>query len=84
LESTNVVSFTPVPNEVPVVTAGAAFIPPIAGVVDAILKVGRERNALLDKMRAALEKGNDCHALNLARQLCGLSTQVPGIELVTI
>jgi hypothetical protein len=44
----------------------------IAGAVDAILEVGRQRKAVLKKLRAALQSGNDPQALNLARQLCGL------------
>lgn len=45
----------------------------LSGVVDAILEVGRQRNALLAQLRSALEAGNDGGALNLARRLCGLS-----------
>jgi len=43
-----------------------------AGIVDAILEVGKQRAALLEKLRAALESGDDPKALLLARQLCGL------------
>jgi hypothetical protein len=44
----------------------------IMGAVDAILEVGRQRNIILNQMRAALQSGDDSRALNLARQLCGL------------
>jgi hypothetical protein len=44
----------------------------ITGAVDAILEVGRQRKAVLEKLRAALQSGNDPQALHLARQLCGL------------
>ena len=44
----------------------------MASVVDAILEVGRQRTALLEKMRSALESGDDTSALFHARELCGL------------
>jgi hypothetical protein len=44
----------------------------ISGAVDAILEVGRQRKAVLEKLRAALQSGNDSQALDVARQLCGL------------
>ena len=44
----------------------------MAGVVDAILKVGGQRNSLLERMRLALESGDDRTALLHARELCGL------------
>jgi hypothetical protein len=45
------------------------------GVVDAILEVGRQRKAVLDQLRAALQSGDNSQALNLARQLCGLQNE---------
>lgn len=45
------------------------------GMVDAILEVGRQRKAVLDKMRAALQSGDDSGALELARKLCGLHNE---------
>lgn len=42
-------------------------------VVTAILEVGRQRRAVLDQMRAALECGQDEKALSLARKLCGMT-----------
>jgi hypothetical protein len=46
-----------------------------AGIVDAILEVGKQRAALLGKLRVALESGDDSKALLLARQLCGLGNE---------
>ncbi len=43
-----------------------------SGVVDAILEVGRQRKAVLDQLRAALQSGDTYKALGLARQLCGI------------
>jgi hypothetical protein len=43
-----------------------------AGIVDAILAVGRQRRSLLGEVRSALLSGDDTKALRLARQLCGL------------
>jgi hypothetical protein len=47
----------------------------VSGVVDAILEVGRQRNVLLVRLRAALQSGDNTQALNLARQLCGLQNE---------
>ena len=44
----------------------------ISGIVDAILEVGQQRNALLAELRVALQSGNNGEALILARRLCGL------------
>jgi hypothetical protein len=44
----------------------------VSGIVDAILEVGRQRNALLEQMSAALQSGNEKQALTFARRLCGL------------
>lgn len=44
-----------------------------AGVVDAILEVGRRRNSLFGELRSALVSGNDSTAIGVARQLCGLA-----------
>ncbi|MGA8086441.1 MAG: hypothetical protein WCA10_03990 [Terracidiphilus sp.] len=43
-----------------------------AGVVDAILEVGKQRRAQLELLRSALVSGHDTDALGFARQLCGL------------
>ena len=48
----------------------------LPGVVEAILTVGRQRNAVLNAVRTALEEGNRSKVLSLARQLCGLQTEV--------
>jgi hypothetical protein len=47
----------------------------VSGVVEAILEVGRHRQAILLKLRAALECGDTENALNYARQLCGLANE---------
>jgi hypothetical protein len=41
-------------------------------IVNAALAVTERRAAILDRMRAALETGNDFEVINCARQLCGL------------
>jgi hypothetical protein len=46
-----------------------------SGIVDTILEVGRQRKIVLDQLRAALQSGDDCQALDLARQLCGLQNE---------
>jgi hypothetical protein len=43
--------------------------------VEAILEVGRKRKAILDRLRAALESGDNDRALELARELCGLKDE---------
>ena len=45
----------------------------LSGVVEAIVRVGRERNSLLERMRLALESGDENTALMFARQLCGIN-----------
>jgi hypothetical protein len=45
----------------------------LSGVTDAIIEVGRQRKALLDQMRGALESGDTEQVLRLARNLCGLT-----------
>jgi hypothetical protein len=37
--------------------------------LDALIGIGRRQALLLDQLQAALEAGNDAHALQLARQL---------------
>lgn len=57
----------------PFVEAQAVATPTsLSGVVDAILEVSRQRKALLNQLRSALQSGNNAEALQLARQLCGL------------
>ncbi len=46
--------------------------PSVSGIVDAILEIGRQRNALLVQLRTALELGQEREALSLSRRLCGL------------
>ena len=43
--------------------------------VDAILEVGRQRRALLDEMRSALQSGDSEKALKLLSQYCGLTDE---------
>ncbi|HUD57724.1 MAG TPA: hypothetical protein VMR02_21015 [Terracidiphilus sp.] len=53
----------------------AVFLSPqasLSGIVDAIQKAGKERNALLQELRLALKTGKNAEALELARELCGL------------
>ncbi len=45
----------------------------MSGIVDAILDVGRQRNALLAQLRSALESGAEKEALILAKRLCGVT-----------
>lgn len=47
----------------------------LSGVVDAILEVGRQRKAILDHLRSALQSGATEEVLALARQLCGLTDE---------
>lgn len=47
----------------------------INGVVDAILEVGQQRKAVLAQLRVALESGDSCAVLNLAKRLCGLNDE---------
>ena len=46
-----------------------------AGVIHAIMEVARQRKAVLERLRAALESGNNDQALELARQLCGIGNE---------
>lgn len=52
--------------------SSSASVDSMSGIVDAILEVGRQRHALLKKMRDAIKGGDKEQALNLASQLCGL------------
>jgi len=45
----------------------------LSGVLDAILDVGKKRDAQLRDLRIALISGKDDEALKLARELCGLA-----------
>jgi hypothetical protein len=46
-----------------------------AEMVDAILKVGRERKEIMDRLRVALESGNQLLALSIAKKLCGIDNE---------
>lgn len=49
--------------------------PSISRVVEAIAEVGRQRIALVSALKAALQCRNDQKALQISRQLCGLSDE---------
>jgi hypothetical protein len=55
-----------------------AAAPSLSGVVDAILKVGRQRAALLTEIKGALERGDNDRVLVLCRQLCGVTNGEEG------
>lgn len=57
-------------QEVPVISESNT-----TGIVDAILEVGRQRKAMLEELRGALQSGNEAKALHLARRLCGLENE---------
>ncbi len=42
------------------------------GLLDVLIQIGRERQAIMDKMREALLAGDDGAALAFARELTGL------------
>ena len=48
------------------------------GLIDAAIEIGRERRDVLQRMKVALESGNDAEALRFARQLCGLEDETGG------
>ena len=47
----------------------------MTALVEAALEISRERAAVLARLRAALEAGDDLAALDCARELCGLHEQ---------
>jgi len=47
----------------------------IPGIYEAALKIAQKRQEILSHMRAALETGDNVQALELARNLCGLSDE---------
>lgn len=44
----------------------------LKGLLDAALEIGRKRNAVLQRMRSALERNDNVEALRLGKELCGL------------
>jgi hypothetical protein len=60
----NEASFAPRPK--------ASTTSSLCSIVDAILEVGRQRAAVLVRLRAALQSGKQEEALDLARELCGM------------
>ncbi len=45
----------------------------LSGIVQAIVYVGQQRSSILSFLREALKAGDNDKALDLARQLCGLT-----------
>jgi len=54
-----------------------------AGLVDALIDIGRERARILEAMKAALLSGDDAEALERARELTGLPSQKSPVSSVT-
>lgn len=46
-----------------------------SGLVDVLLKIGRERRRLMESLREALLRGDDAEALERARELTGLPSK---------
>jgi hypothetical protein len=44
----------------------------LAGLIDVAMKISQKRRNILQRMRAALERGDNAEALKFARELCGL------------
>lgn len=63
-------------------TASDAEVNP-AGLVDALIAIGRERQRIMDAMKAALRRGDDVAALAHARELTGLPSQKSPVSSVT-
>jgi hypothetical protein len=43
--------------------------------IEAITRISRDRAALMQRLKAALEAGKEAEALKLAREACGLEQQ---------
>jgi hypothetical protein len=54
-----------------------------AGLVDAILEIGRERQRIMEAMKAALLRGDDDAALEHARELTGLPRHKSPVSGIT-
>ncbi|MFY9731966.1 MAG: hypothetical protein WB723_04210 [Candidatus Acidiferrales bacterium] len=50
-----------------------ADAPALKGLVDAAIEIADARRQTLQRMRTALERGDDTEALKFARELCGLN-----------
>ena len=46
----------------------------LTGLLDAALEIGRKRQDILQRMKAAFEKGDDTEALRAGKELCGLES----------
>jgi hypothetical protein len=46
----------------------------LGGLLDAALEIGRQRLDILQRMKAAFERGDEAEALRLGRELCGLES----------
>jgi hypothetical protein len=44
----------------------------LAGLLDTAMEISRKRQDLLQRMKAAFERGDDGEAMTFARQLCGV------------
>jgi hypothetical protein len=44
------------------------------GVLDAALEIGRQRLDILQRMKAAFDRGDETEALRLGKELCGLES----------
>ena len=47
----------------------------LKGLLDAAVEIGRKRHDILQRMRAAFERGDNLEALQLGRELCGLKDE---------
>jgi hypothetical protein len=52
--------------------------PSLSGVLNAALEIADKRRETLTRLRAALEKGDDTEALEVARALCGIEHEQEG------
>jgi hypothetical protein len=47
----------------------------LKGLVDAAIEIAEARRKILQRMRTALEAGDNAEALKFARELCGLNNE---------
>jgi hypothetical protein len=57
--------------------------PGVASLVDVLIEIGLERARILERMKEALERGDDAEALEYARELTGLSIHKSPVSSVT-
>jgi hypothetical protein len=65
----------------PCTVSDAAVNP--AGLVDALIDIGRERQRIMEAMKAALLRGEDVAAREHARELTDLPSQTSPVSSVT-